>query len=53
LEPITAIQSTKAIERYGVEHDLFCEKGDIGVQWEYMVLVGKNGPEILAGLVEL
>jgi methionyl aminopeptidase len=26
LEPITAIKSTKAVERYGVEHDLFCEK---------------------------
>ncbi len=52
LEPITAITSTKAIERYGVEHDLFCDKWDVGVQWEYMVLVWKNGPEILAGLVE-
>jgi methionyl aminopeptidase len=52
LEPITAIKSIKAVERYGVEHDLFCEKSDIGVQWEYMVLVGKNGPEILAGLVK-
>lgn len=52
LEPITAIISKKAVERYGVEHDLFCEKRDIGVQWEYMVLVGKNGPEILAGLLE-
>lgn len=52
LEPITAIKSTKSVERYGVEHDLFCEKWDIWVQWEYMVLIGKNGPEILAGLTE-
>jgi methionyl aminopeptidase len=52
LEPITAITSTKAVERYGIEHDLFCEKKDIGVQREYMVLVGKNRPEVLAGLVK-
>ncbi len=52
LEPITAIKSTKAVEKYNVEHDLFCEKGDIGVQREYMVYIGKNGPEVLAGLME-
>lgn len=53
LEPITAVTSTKSVERYGVEFDLFCEKKDIGVQREYMVYIGKNGPEVLAGIMTL
>ncbi len=53
LEPITAIRSTRALEKRNVEHNLYCEKWDIGVQREYMVEVTKHGPKILSGITEL
>ena len=50
LEPITWLVSTQAVEKNRHPFNLYCNKGDIGVQWEYMVLVTKGEPEILAGI---
>lgn len=53
LEPITALRSTKAVEKRNIQHNLYCDKGDIWVQREYMVEVTKHGPKILSGITEL
>lgn len=52
LEPITAVQSDDVVYRDINDWNLYCKKGDLGAQWEYMVLITDNGPEILAGVTE-
>lgn len=49
LEPITAIESRSYKERPEInDWNLYTEKGDLGAQWEYSVLITQNGYEILA-----
>ena len=50
IEPITALRSTKYVEKKGIPFDLFTEHGDIGAQWEYTVIITNDGCEIIAGL---
>lgn len=50
IEPITALWSTEYMEKPGNAWNLYTAQGDLGAQWEYTLLVTKNGIEILAGL---
>lgn len=50
LEPITAIESRSYRERPNVEWNLYTQKGDLGAQWEYSVLITDTWYEILAGV---
>jgi len=52
IEPITAEKSTKFIEKEPGGWDLLCEKWDLGAQWEYTVIAGNNGIEIVAWIQE-
>ena len=51
LEPITAIKSDDVVYHES-DRNLYCRKGDLGVQWEYTVLITENGPKVLAGVTE-
>lgn len=49
-EPITAINSTQFISKRGNDRNLYCKNWDLGVQWEYTVLITSSGYEILSGI---
>lgn len=53
VEPITAITSKKSVERAWIAWNLYTVNGDIGAHWEYEIIVGPNGPEIVSGLVDV
>lgn len=50
LEPITAIESRSYKEKPHIKWNLYTQKGDLGAQREYSVLITENGYEILAGV---
>ena len=52
IEPITSEKSTHFIEKEPGGWDLLCEKWDLWAQWEYTVIVWKNGPEVVAWIQE-
>ncbi|MCS6983061.1 MAG: type I methionyl aminopeptidase [Candidatus Absconditabacterales bacterium] len=56
LEPITAQRSTAYRDSkpgvYSNGRNLYTEKGDLGCQWEYTVIITQNGAEVVAGLVD-
>jgi hypothetical protein len=53
VEPITAISSTKSVERANIPWNLYTANRDIGAHWEYEIIIGPNGPEIVSGLVDM
>jgi Xaa-Pro aminopeptidase len=50
-EPIIAVMSDDFYEKPG-EEGLYTKYGDLGSQWEYMVLITEKGYEILSGIQE-
>lgn len=53
LEPITAIRSTDFYEDKENGWNLYTTHGDLGAQWEYMIVITENGYEILSGLTDI
>ncbi len=51
-EPITAVTSTDFHHRPGNERNLYCKDGDLWAQWEYTILITKDGYEILSWITE-
>ena len=52
IEPITAIESTSWVEKKTGDWLLYCEKWDLGAQWEYTVIVDNDKIEVVAGIQE-
>lgn len=50
-EPITAVMSHDFYQQPGNE-SLYTHHGDLGAQWEYMVLITEEGYEVLSGIRE-
>jgi len=51
-EPITAVTSTDFVSRPGNDRNLYCKGKDIWAQWEYTILITKDGYEILSWITE-
>jgi len=51
LEPITAVSSTEFVELPGNHRNLYTKNGDLGAQWEYTILVTRDGYKVLAGVM--
>jgi len=50
-EPIIAVMSEDFYQKQGDE-GLYTKHGDLGSQWEYMILITEDGYEILSGVRE-
>jgi len=51
IEPIISMKSTKWIEIKWKKRNIYTQYGDMWAQWEYTILVTKDGYEILAWIV--
>lgn len=51
-EPITAVTSTDFISKPWNDRNLYCKKWDLWAQWEYTILITKDGYEILSWITD-
>lgn len=50
VEPITALTSTEYIQDPHNGWNLYTANGDVGVQWEYTIMITEHGYEVVAGI---